>query len=118
MLMKKALIVFGLNLGFTMLVAQDLTRWKKEILATANTGVNVTYLTDEEKKVLLLTNLARMDGVAFIKNVLDPYVKENSPPDNDYLKSLYTDLRAVKGLGALAPIEKLCQSADYHANDM
>jgi len=100
------------------LCAQDLSLWRKETLTAARTADSVKYLTDEEKKVLTLVNLARLDGNAFIKNVLDPFVKENSTPDNDYLRSLYIDLRNVSGLKALLPNNKLSQSAAYHANDM
>lgn len=117
-ILKHALIVLLLNFSVACISAQDLALWKKEMLEAANTGATATYLTDEEKKVLLLVNLARIDGKAFITNVLDPFVKETNPEDNDYLKSLYTDLRDLPALSAMAPLDKLCQSAGFHANDM
>jgi uncharacterized protein YkwD len=59
-----------------------------------------------------------MDGLGFIKNILDPYVKLANPANNDYLKSLYTDLRDAYNLKTLAPQHKLSLSADFHATDM
>jgi len=115
--MKKTLALILIFLT-SWLNAQNLSLWKKETLAAARTGDSVKYLTDEEKKVLLLVNLARLDGKSFITNVLDPFVKENSTPDNEYLRSLYTDLRATSGLKTFLPHEKLSKSAAFHANDM
>lgn len=107
-----------LSLSFFSLKGQDLNLWNKETLAAANTGAAVSYLNDEEKKVLLLVNLARHDGPAFIKNVLEPYILSEEPDNNNYLKSLFTDLQKLSKLNALTPNEKLCKSAGYHARDM
>ncbi len=97
---------------------QDLTLWKKSTLDSANTAAAAAYLTPEEKKIYLLTNLARMDGKAFIKNVLDPFVKENDTEKDEYLASLYADLKVHPRLHPLVPHEKLHHSAAHHATDM
>ncbi len=116
--MKRTLFLFLLALSSLPVRSQDFSLWNQEILSKANTGLSTTYLTDEEKKVLLLVNLARLDGKAFIKNVLDPFVEETKPDNNSYLKSLYADLRTTSGLAALAPHQKLSEGTAYHANDM
>lgn len=59
-----------------------------------------------------------MGGKSFIKNVLDPFVKENDTDKDEYLESLYADLKALEQLKPLAPNEKLHQSPSHHANDM
>lgn len=99
-------------------LAQDLSLWKKSTLDSANTAANLTYLSPEEKKLYLLTNLARLDGKTFIKNVLDPFVKENETDQDEYLESLYADLKALPRLKPLVPNEKLHHSASHHAVDM
>jgi Cysteine-rich secretory protein family. len=98
--------------------SQDLSLWKKSTLDSANTAANVALLTPEEKKIYLLTNLARLDGKSFIKNVLDPFVKENDTDKDEYLESLYADLQTLGRLKPLMPNEKLHHSAAHHANDM
>ena len=52
-------------------------------------------MTDEEKKVLLLMNLARIDGKAFVEKILKPFTVTDNTTDNEYLKSLYADLKAL-----------------------
>jgi uncharacterized protein YkwD len=119
MFMMKTILTFLIaGLPMLWLQAQDLTRWHKDTVAKANTAASVTYLTPEEKKVLLLMNLARMDGKGFVKNVLAPYVKEHGKSDNEYLSSLYTDLKKLPRLAPLLPNDRLSKSAAYHAKDM
>jgi uncharacterized protein YkwD len=98
--------------------AQDLSLWKQSTLDSANTAHHAIFLTPEEKKVYTLINLARLDGKAFIKNVLDPFVKENETDQDEYLESLYVDLKALPRLKPLLPNEKLHHSAAHHAKDM
>lgn len=116
--MKRTLCLFLLPFSSLQVGGQDFSLWNQEILNNANTGVSANYLTNEEKKVLLLVNLARLDGKAFIKNVLDPFVEETKPTNNSYLKSLYVDLRNTSGLQTLASHKKLSEGTAYHANDM
>lgn len=116
--MKNFIVTLSLITVLQTLSAQDLSLWKREILDSANTGANVKYLTEEEKKVLLLMNLARIDGKAFAEKILKLFTITDNTTDNEYLKSLYADLKALPSLKPLKPFEKLCQSAAYHANDM
>ncbi|OJJ20870.1 hypothetical protein BKI52_09825 [marine bacterium AO1-C] len=83
-----------------------------------NTAKGVSYLTAEEQRVIYLMNVARNDGNKFIRNYLDAHVKEKGMQDNQYVKSLYRDLRRTRGLEPLKPSESLTKAADYHAQDM
>src|SRR5882757_314230 len=97
---------------------QDLTLWGKDTLDLANTAAHVQTLTPEEKKVIQLINLARLNGKAFIAKVAVPYIKKNEKDDDDYVEGLYSDLRATVGRHLLKSHEKLHQSAAHHATDM
>lgn len=84
-------------------------------IKAANTAANVDYLTDEEKKVILLCNLARLDGSRFAKEYVKPHLKGKT---SSAINSLYSDLSAVKNRQMFLPKEELCKSAAYHAEDM
>ncbi len=85
----------------------------------ANTGNDAAYLSAEEKRVLLLVNLARADGAVFCKEYVDKYIRSNPAFQNNvFAQSLYTDLKKVKGLPPLRPSMKLCNSARAHAQDI
>ena len=67
---------------------QDLSLWSKDTLDMANTAASVPNLTAEEKKVIQLINLARLNGKAFLKKVAIPYVKQNNKDDDDFVEGL------------------------------
>ncbi len=90
--------------------------WSAQQIAKANTAQNVDYLTEEEKDVIFLTNLARLDGALFANTFLLQY--RANDPSNYYVSSLYSTLPSIKNLSMLVP-NKCCTSlAEYHANDM
>jgi uncharacterized protein YkwD len=97
--------------------AQDLTAWPQDTLELANTAKAATYLSPEEKKLIQLINLARLDGKSFNKRVVEPYIKKNALEVDEYLESLSVDLKASKGLHLLEPLPKLHESAAFHAHD-
>jgi uncharacterized protein YkwD len=85
----------------------------------ANTGNAAAYLSQEEKKVLLLVNLVRADGAVFCKEYVDKFIRSNPAfQNNAFAQSLYSDLKKVKGLPPLRPSMKLCNSARAHAQDI
>jgi len=88
-------------------------RWDSLSIARANTALNADYLTSEEKLVILITNLARTDGILFSETFLDTYMEGRVK--NKYSKSLYRDLRSVKDLHALHPEKDLYSIALGHA---
>ncbi len=88
-------------------------RWDSAVLSKANTGANADYLSPEEKMVLLITNLARLDGPLFSETFLDNFLQGEEK--NKYSKSLYKDLKSVKGLQPLNPEMDLYSAASGHA---
>jgi uncharacterized protein YkwD len=109
------LILIG---GFSAANAQDLSKWPADSIQMANTAGHTATLTQEERKLIQLINLARMDGKAFMKRIAIPYIKANDKDDDEYVEGLYTDLRNTKGLHLLVPLETLHKSAAHHATDM
>jgi uncharacterized protein YkwD len=90
-------------------------QWDPAILEKANTAAAFAYYSDEEKKVVFFMNLARLDGNLFAETLLDAYVASNGTENSSYLRSLYRDLRNVKGLPVLIPEEDLTSIAQGHA---
>lgn len=99
---------------FTLLIMVTLAARAQNL----NTAKDVSYLSDEEKKVIYLMNLARHDGQKFAKEYLDAYVEEKGMKDNRFVKSLYETLSETKGLVPFQPSQKLTNASNYHAKDM
>ena len=89
--------------------------WSSSDLEKANTVSGVDYLSTEEQQVIVLCNLARLDGEKFVRTYAKPYLKDQS---NDYIISLYSDLKKVKKRKMLVPDERLSAAAKFHAQDM
>lgn len=97
----------------------EFAEWTKDKKDQANTAKNADYLSDNEKKVVFFMNLARLDGKLFCETYLDKYVDENGlDKNNDYIKSLYKDLKKCKDLPMLKPTKNLTKAARFHAKDM
>jgi len=117
--MKKLLITLFLILPGTFLFSQKYidvkvwNRWDSLTIAKANTAINADFMTSEEKLVILITNLARFDGPLFSETFLNSYLEGEEK--NKYNKSLYKDLKSVKGLQALYPEKDLYEIAEGHA---
>lgn len=92
-------------------------QWDPAVLEKANTAAEFAYYSDEEKKVVFFMNLARLDGNLFAETLLDAYVASNGTKNSSYLRSLYKDLRKVKGLPLLIPEEDLTSIAQGHATE-
>lgn len=90
--------------------------WTKEELESANTAKDVDYLTDDEKQVIMLCNLARCNGPKFAKTYLDKWLEGKTR--NEYTRSLYEDLSKITKLPMLKPNEILYSTAKKHAIDM
>ena len=88
-------------------------RWDPSSVIMANTAVNADYMTQEEKTVILITNLARLDGQLFSETFLDTYLADEEK--NKYSRSLYKDLKPVKNLPMLNPEQDLFEAARGHA---
>jgi len=112
------LILAVTTLWFSSANAQDLSQWPKDTLDMANTAASTATLSVEEKKLIQLINLARLDGNAFMKRIAVPYIKANDKDDDEYVEGLYSDLRKSRALHLLKPLEALHKSAAHHAHDM
>ena len=110
---KHVVTILLLCLAAMPLAAQQ---WTSEQLARANTARNASYLSEQEKQVIFLCNLARMDGALFAATYLAQHMPNN--PSNWYIASLYRDLQSVKGRQPLYPDRRLYATAAYHAADM
>ena len=96
--------------------------WTAAELARANTAKNASYLSAEEKKTIMLVNLARMDGKKYLQTYFQEFVKntpynEMNSSGNAYVVSLKTDLDKIQNLPMLMPDEGLHKAAKYHAKD-
>lgn len=89
-----------------------------ELLVLANTGKSLNSLTTREKKVILLINLARMNGELFVENYLNEYVKKNKVRKNKYYKSLVNTLNQQASLPALQPQNDLIEESINHAKEL
>lgn len=92
--------------------------WGKEDFELANTASAAAGLSDEEKTLYLLTNLARLNGEKFHEELVVAYLMETQTPSSTNTKSLKTDLAKIKDLPMLKVEDQLCKSAAYHATDM
>lgn len=117
---KLAIFVFGILIQPAGPVSgqtgiNGLEEWDEGTLNRAATAKETHYLNPEEKKVYLLTNLARANGKLFSESILKKYVEEKEIITSRYLRSLYTDLATVSRLPMLEPARDLFEIAKEHA---
>ncbi len=91
----------------------DLEKWDSDLLTKANTANDVNYLDEEEKELIFLTNLARLNGELFSETILDVYLKDKK--SSRYTRSLYRDLKKIKNLPPLDQEKDLYEAALEHA---
>ncbi|MBO4370304.1 MAG: hypothetical protein J5808_02950, partial [Paludibacteraceae bacterium] len=79
--------------------------WSADEIARANTAQKVSYLTQEEKNVVLYINLARLYPHKFLKVEVLPYQKPDGFAELDkssyYYRSLVSELKSAKPAEAL-----------------
>jgi len=89
--------------------------WDVSVIAAANTAVDSEFLNEDEKKVILISNLARADGPLFAETILKKYLILKGNKGDKYIKSLYKDLKKVHNLPMLVPRKDLYNVARDHA---
>jgi hypothetical protein len=89
--------------------------WDEKVLENANTAARTEYLSEDEKKVILILNLVRADGPLFADTFFKDYLALKKKKTNRYIRSLYRDLKDVKGLPMLQPEKDLYDIAKEHA---
>jgi len=68
------------------------SKWDKKDLEKANTGKDISYLTDEERRVITLINLARINPTLFATTILENYIDSMSYKGSSYVNTLKKDL--------------------------
>jgi len=105
--------------------------WTDEEFRRANTAANATYLTNEEKNIILYMNLIRIDGEKFYYTFLQDYINNYNEKvkkyrnynelkiakNNSYYVSLLKQIK-VKNLSLLYPDERLSTLSRGHAVDL
>lgn len=112
--------------------AQNANAWTKEELKMANTAGNASYLTGEEKDIVIYMNLVRMDGERFFNTFLQDFIDEYNEKmkqysnyerlkisrNDSYYLSLKRDLKNIRLLPVFWPDEALSWVAKQHARDL
>ncbi|MBP5482394.1 MAG: hypothetical protein J6Y22_11670 [Paludibacteraceae bacterium] len=86
-----------------------------EEMKYANTAADADYMSPAERQMVLLCNLARLDGDRFAQEYLTPYLKGET---SENIQSLYEDLRNTRDLPMFVPLKELHQAAAYHIQEM
>ncbi len=93
-------------------------KWTDEKYAVANTAANAAYMNSEEREVIHILNLLKMDPQLFLNTVVLSYPAHTGDPSlkkNPYFISLVKDLKNAKPMKVLTPDEKIYASAECHA---
>ncbi|RLD46670.1 MAG: hypothetical protein DRI86_02555 [Bacteroidetes bacterium] len=89
--------------------------WNDVVIENTNTAKDETYLTNEEKNIIWLCNLARFDGKLFSKTFLKEYIEKNQVRYTPYVKSLFSDLKKTKKVILFNPDKRIYGLAEEHA---
>lgn len=89
--------------------------WSEEVIEAANTAKNTNYMSEEEKNLIWLSNLARFDGYLFGKTFLKDYIETHQIKYTSNVKSLFKDLSKSHKLPMLKPDKGMYALAKKHA---
>lgn len=90
--------------------------WKPEQIQKANTAKDISYLTNDEKDIVLYLNLVRLYPKQFMKIVFH-YSKDTIKTLDSYEQSLYKTLKNMNPLPALQFDSMLYKTAQCLANE-
>jgi hypothetical protein len=90
--------------------------WDKPQYLIANTAKNAQYFTEDEKDIIYLMNMVRINPKLFKETFLKQYLKNG--PSTEAERSLVKYLEKLQPVSLLYPSEKLFQSSEFHAKDM
>jgi hypothetical protein len=107
-------------------------KWTGAEFRKANTAANASYLSNEEKNIVMYMNLIRLDGEKFYYTFLEDYINNYNAKvrkyrnynelritrTNSYYTSLLKHLRGVKNLQMFYPDDKLTSLSRNHAQDL
>ena len=92
--------------------------WDKAEYLVCNTAANANYMTAEEKKLICILNMARMNPQLFCSTVVKKYptsTGQTSLLNTSYYKSLVKTMNSMKKMGLLQPDMTCYTSAQCHA---
>ncbi|MEP7141820.1 MAG: hypothetical protein ABI707_03060 [Ferruginibacter sp.] len=92
--------------------------WNKQQYSGSNTAKNAGYMTDKEKEVIYILNLARTYPKLFANTVLTKYPSlsgKDSLANNSYYQTLLEEMLTIQQLPLLNADEKCFISAECHA---
>lgn len=93
--------------------------WDRSIIDQANTGKNADYLTNDERRIILYTNMARLQPKKFGETFLDYYYKKNNLfVVTPQFTSLKEELSKAAPANALQPDKVLYDAAHSFAVKM
>src|ERR1035437_6795509 len=92
-----------------------LKNWPIEQLNNASVDNDVLFMNQEEKDVVFICNLARVNGPLFISTILEPYMDSENIKSDRYVTSLIKTLDQQKSFPALGTDKLLFQLAYNHA---
>ena len=95
-----------------------LTQWDKKVLEKANTAKDASYMTDEEKRVIFLFNLARINPPLFNQTIVPYFLDTIGYKNSVYVVSLRKTLSNTKAGQVLVPAQDLFDIAKDHAISM
>jgi len=110
----------------------DAQKWTDAEFRKANTAANASYLSNEEKNIVMYMNLIRIDGEKFYYTFLEDYINNYNAKvrkysnynelritrNNSYYTSLLKHLRGIKNFRMFYPDDKLTSLSRSHAQDL
>lgn len=107
----------GLSAATEFDIEKAIAQFPADIVEKCNTASKISGMTEQEKQVVLLTNLARVSPAAFTTLIVNPYVDASEFYDhsNPYVISLRRDLQNTRGLEPYMVSKPLNHSAMDHA---
>jgi hypothetical protein len=120
--MKKLLILIALYIPFLGYSQSDSSEmfagWDAATLKMANTVKSASYLTDEEKSLVIYTNLCRIKPQLFRNTILENYLVRHNIKSSGFVSSLKKYLENAKSLEPLEPDEEIFKLASAYAVKM
>ena len=93
--------------------------WNDPKYKICNTAANASYMTEKEKEVIYILNLARMDPKLFRETVVTKYPEAADEPgmeSSPYFLSLLSDMDKMQPIALLGPDSLCFVSAFCHAS--
>lgn len=98
-----------------LLAAGQYSGFTSDELEFARRSAEADFLSENEKEVIMLINLVRMDGKRFWAHIAAPYIATNEIDASRYTRSLEKDLNSQQVLEPLSANKILYEAALRHA---